>query len=333
MIASYTSSGCRSSLIFSTLFSLWFSLRIRTPYRTSHKVQTAFGFVHARPATRPGVFARGHRPGTRFAPYAFVSSPKEGVERDAPLPHVLLHFPGAPVHQRCYLHDTEALLPTQHGRARPLRCLVPADPRHPRTVVPQKTPLRLDLADLAAEVRRAAVELRPVTRDLLLDREPRREDLERQRILFHGLLAETHRLLEEKPGIQRKDLRLVGDAREHVQKDHPLGIPEGDREREIFAINAHGPPQNILRSTVFQTLRHPREPFAPDYLVFSLCPQSFSHQSPPPEESKFSDVRKVKRGRRYIERARDSRKTQVSRQSRVWSANPRTGYYIDIAHT
>src|ERR687896_627213 len=178
MIAPYTSSGCRSSLIFSTLFSLWFSLSIRTLYRTSHKVQTAFGFVHARPATSPGVLARGHRPGTRFAPYAFVSSPKERVERNAPLPHVLLHFPGAPVHQRCYLHDTEALLPTQHGRASPLRRLVPADTRNPGAVVPQEKSLGLDLADLTAEVRPAAVELRPVTRYLLLYAKPRREDLE-----------------------------------------------------------------------------------------------------------------------------------------------------------
>src|SRR5919199_6118956 len=131
MIAWRTSSGCRSSLIFSTLFSLWFSLRIRTLYRTSHIVQTAFGFVHTRPAACPGIFARSHWPGTRFAPYAFVSSPKERVERDAPLPRVLLHFLGAPVHQRCYLHDTEALLPTQHGRARPLRRLVAADPSDP----------------------------------------------------------------------------------------------------------------------------------------------------------------------------------------------------------
>src|SRR5918992_1028981 len=193
MTAWRTSSGCRSSLIFSTLFSLWFSLSIRTLYRTSHKVQTAFGFVHTRPATRPGVLARGHRPGTRFAPYAFVSSPKERVERDAPLPHVLLHFPGAPVHQRCYLHDTEALVPTQHGRASPLRRLVPADPGHPRPVAPQETPLRLDLADLAAEVRRAAVEFRPVALDLLPDRKVWRDDFERQRIPVHDLLAETHR--------------------------------------------------------------------------------------------------------------------------------------------
>src|SRR3712207_7040665 len=90
MIAWRTSSGWRSSFIFSTLFSLWFSLRLRTLYRTSDKVQTAFGLVHARPATRAGVLARGHRPGTRFAPYAAVTHAKKWVERHIVPPHVLI---------------------------------------------------------------------------------------------------------------------------------------------------------------------------------------------------------------------------------------------------
>src|SRR5919112_2222726 len=168
MMASYTSSGCRSSLIFSTLFSLWFSLRIRTLYRTSHKVQTAFGFVHARPAARPGIFARGHRPGTRFAPYAAVTHAKEGVERHVVPPHVLVDLVRAPRRQRRDLGDPEVLVKSHNRRASPLRRLVAADPGHPRPVVFEETPLRLDLADLAAEVRRAAVEFRPVARHLLL---------------------------------------------------------------------------------------------------------------------------------------------------------------------
>jgi hypothetical protein len=64
----------------------------------------------------------------------------------------------------------ESLLPAQRGRVHPLFRLVPADPRTPSAVVPQETPLRLDLADLATEVWLTAVELRPVALDLLLDR-------------------------------------------------------------------------------------------------------------------------------------------------------------------
>src|ERR687894_640780 len=179
MIASRTSSGCRSSLIFSTLFSLWFSLRIRTLYRTSHKVQTAFGFVHTRPAARPGAFARCHRPGTRFAPYAAVTHANKGVERNVVPPHVLIDFILAPGCERRDLGDSEVLVEGHHRCARPLLRLVPADPRTPSAVVPQETSLRLDLADLATEVRLTAVELRPVALDLLLDGEPRRDDLER----------------------------------------------------------------------------------------------------------------------------------------------------------
>src|SRR5215203_6144913 len=261
MIAWRTSSGCRSSFIFSTLFRLWFSLRNRTLYRTSHKVQTAFGFVHTWPATRPGVFIIRNWLRARRAAYALVSSPKEGVEGQAPLAHVLLNFPGAPVHQRCYLHDTEALLPTQHGRARPLLCLVPADPRHPGAVVPQEAPLRLDLADLAAEVWRAAVELRPVALDLLLDRKSWCDDLERQRIPLHDLFAETHYLLKEKSRIQGKYLLPVGYAREHGQEDHPLGVPEGDREREILPVDVHSPVQDVLRRASLQVFGSAREFF------------------------------------------------------------------------
>src|ERR671917_881377 len=172
MIAWRTSSGCRSSLIFSTLFSLWFSLRIRTLYRTSHKVQTTFGLVHVRPATRPGVLARGHRPGTRFAPYAAVTHAEKGVERNVVPLHVLIDLVHAPGRERRDLGDPEVLVVGHDRRARPLRRLVPADPRHPGAVVPQEAPLRLDLADLAAEIRRATVELGTVTRYLLLDREP-----------------------------------------------------------------------------------------------------------------------------------------------------------------
>src|SRR5918997_3504511 len=116
MIALYTSSGCRSSLIFSTLFSLWFSLRIRTLYRTSHKVQTAFGFIHARPTTRPGVLARGHRPGTRFAPYAAVTHAQKWVERHLVPPHVLIDLIRAPCGERRDLGDPEVLVEGHDGR-------------------------------------------------------------------------------------------------------------------------------------------------------------------------------------------------------------------------
>src|ERR671917_2914749 len=125
MIAWRTSSGCRSSLIFSTLFSLWFSLRIRTLYRTSHKVQTAFGFVHARPATSPGVLARGHRPGTRFAPYTAVTHAKKGIERNFVAPYVLVDLILAPRCERRDLGYPEVLVEGNHRRARSLRRLVP----------------------------------------------------------------------------------------------------------------------------------------------------------------------------------------------------------------
>src|SRR3712207_1177650 len=150
MIARRTSSGWRSSLIFSTLFSLWFSLRNRTLYRTSHKVQTALGFLATRPATRPGVLARGHRLGTRFAPYAAVTHAKERIERYVVPPHVLLDLVRAPAGERRDLGDPKVSVKGHDRRVRPLRRLIPAYPSDPGAVIPQKSPLRLDLADLAA---------------------------------------------------------------------------------------------------------------------------------------------------------------------------------------
>src|SRR5918997_5905261 len=134
MIAWRTSSGCRSSFICSTLLSLWFSLRNRTLYRTSQKVQTALGFARTRPATRPGILARGHRPGTRFAPYAAVTHAQKGVERNGVPPHVLIDLVRAPRRERRDLGHPEVLLKDHYRRDRPLHRLVAADPHHPRTV-------------------------------------------------------------------------------------------------------------------------------------------------------------------------------------------------------
>src|SRR5215217_103099 len=137
MIAWRTSSGWRSSLIFSTLFSLWFSLRNRTLYRTSHKVQTAFGFLATRPATRPGVLARGHRPGTRLAPYAAVTHAKKRIEWYVVPPHVLLDLVRAPAGERRDLGDPEVFVKGHNRCIRPLRCLIPAYPSNPGAVIPK----------------------------------------------------------------------------------------------------------------------------------------------------------------------------------------------------
>src|SRR3712207_9258713 len=83
-------------LVSSTSLGLWFRLRTRLLYRISHEVQTTFGLLHTRPASRPGVLARGHRPGTRFAPYTAVTHAKKGIERNFVASHVLVDLILAP---------------------------------------------------------------------------------------------------------------------------------------------------------------------------------------------------------------------------------------------
>src|SRR4028119_980845 len=90
-MACCTSSGCRWSLIFSTLLRVWPSLRKRIekhPYKTSgrecpsekrglrggatavgaHPVETALGLGHPRPAAGPRVLVVVDGPGPRLAP-------------------------------------------------------------------------------------------------------------------------------------------------------------------------------------------------------------------------------------------------------------------------
>jgi len=105
---------------------------------------------------------------------------------------------------------------------------------------------------LAAEIRAATPHLFSVAFDLLLHRELRTHYLNRKRVAFHHLLAETNRLLEEESRIQGENPHPVRDAREHIQEDHPLWVSEGDRERELLPVNPDRPAQDVLRRPTLQ---------------------------------------------------------------------------------
>src|SRR4028118_965131 len=101
-MACCTSSGCRWSLIFSTLLRVWPSLRKRIekyPYKTSgrecpsekrglrvgaagvgaHPVEAALGLVYPRPAAGPRVLVVVDGPGLRLAADALVPLVQERV--------------------------------------------------------------------------------------------------------------------------------------------------------------------------------------------------------------------------------------------------------------
>src|ERR687893_1827593 len=188
MTASRTSNGWRSSLIFSTLLSFWFFLRVSTHDLSREPVQPALVLLQTRPTPRSRVLLRCYGPGLRLTSYALIAPLQERVDGYVVLGNVavdpLLLHEG----KRRDLSRTVVPLPGNHPRARPLRRLLPPYPCHPR-FVPLKSPLkRLYLPHLAAQIRRATPHPLPVTLNLLLHRESGPQDLQRQLVASHHLL-------------------------------------------------------------------------------------------------------------------------------------------------
>src|ERR671921_763200 len=204
----------------SALFSVSLPLRMPTWCPPFCPVQTALGLLRPRPAPRPRIVLRGDRPGLRLAPYALVALPQQRVDRHVVLLDVPPHLLGTPAGQRRYLGRRVPPLPADHPRARPLRRLLAPYPRHPR-LVPLQSPLQRLY--------------------LLLHGELGPQHLQRQPIAPHHLLAELVGLLKEEARVYGKDGHLVGDLRDHVYEGHPLGPPEGGRERKPLSVGLDRP--------------------------------------------------------------------------------------------
>src|SRR5918997_6970880 len=227
MIASYTSSGCRSSFILSTLLRVWPSLRncmekkplvdvlhvqirnsglrTRVPGVTvlarGHgvavlPVQPTLVLVEPGPASGPGVLVRVHGPRLRLAPDALVPLVEERVDRHLVLLDVIPHLLVRPVGERRDLGGPVALFPGDDPGAHPLGGLLPADTGHPGVVAAQGPLQRLDLADLAAQIGGAGAQLLTVALDLFLDGERGPQHLQRQLVAPHDLLTELRGLFE-----------------------------------------------------------------------------------------------------------------------------------------
>src|ERR687886_199460 len=90
MTASRTSSGWRSSFIFSTLFSLWASLRNRTRRLPFYPVKATFGLLQTRPASGSRILIRRHRSRARLAADALVALFEQRVDGNVVLGDVLV---------------------------------------------------------------------------------------------------------------------------------------------------------------------------------------------------------------------------------------------------
>src|SRR5215207_2670427 len=132
--ASRTSKGWRSSFIFSTLFSLWPSLRNRTRRLPIYPMKAALGLFQVRPPPGSMILVGRHWPRARLAADAPVALIEQRVDGNVVLGDVLVDPLLLHKGERGDLGCSEAAIPGHNGRVRPLGGLLPADPGHPRVV-------------------------------------------------------------------------------------------------------------------------------------------------------------------------------------------------------
>src|SRR3712207_2349567 len=204
-------------------------------------MQPTLVLIEPGPASGPGVLVRVHGPRLRLTPDALVPLVEERVDGHVVLLHVVPHLLVRPPGERRDLGGPVALLPNDRPRVGPLGGLLPADTCHPGAVALERPLQGLDLADLAAQVGGTGAHPLTVALDLLLDGERRSQNLKRQLVPPHDLLAEFRGLLEDKARVDGENRDLVGDLGDHVHERHPLAAPERRREREPVPISLDRP--------------------------------------------------------------------------------------------
>src|ERR671939_123977 len=120
MTASRTSSGWRSSFIFSTLFSLWPSLRNRTYRLPSYPVKPTLGLFQIRPTSGPVLLVGRYRAGLGLAADALVTLFEQRVDGNVVLGDVLVDPFLFHEGERGDLGRPETAIPGNDGRVRPL---------------------------------------------------------------------------------------------------------------------------------------------------------------------------------------------------------------------
>src|SRR5215204_903900 len=136
-------------------------------------MKAALGLLQARPASGPSVLVRRHRAGLRLAADALVALFEQRVDGNVVLGDILVNPLLLDEGERCDLGSSVARLPGDHRRVRSLGGLLAADPSHPRVITLERPLKRLNLANLAAEVRAARPHLFAVTLDGLSEQETR----------------------------------------------------------------------------------------------------------------------------------------------------------------
>src|SRR5665811_1267110 len=127
----------------------------------------AFGLVVAGPASGPGVFARGDLARAGRASDRRIALCDQRVARQGMRDLIGLDILVGPGRQRVDLDEIVLVVPGDDRRAGPGRCLDPAHARDPGGPAVQGPGERVNLAQEAAEVRIAVVQLLAVLGVLL----------------------------------------------------------------------------------------------------------------------------------------------------------------------
>src|SRR3989442_6358318 len=136
-------------------------------------VQAAFGLGEGAPASRAGVFSRPDGGGAGSAADAGIAALVQRVGGDAALLHARPHLFAGPCGERVHLDEAKSRVALDHARSGALGGLVAADGRDPGVELQHLDAKRLDLAQVAALIRRALPERRALLQLLLGDGERR----------------------------------------------------------------------------------------------------------------------------------------------------------------
>src|SRR5712672_3542620 len=165
-------------------------------------VQAAFGLGEAAPASRAGVFSRLDRAGARSAADAGIAARVQRVGGDVALADARPDLFAGPGGERVHLDEAKSRVALHHARPGAVRGLVAADGRDPGVEQQHLGAERLDLAQVAAAIRRPLPQRRTLPLLLLGQGERRLDAAHADSVPALHLVPQLQRLREEQAGVE-----------------------------------------------------------------------------------------------------------------------------------
>src|SRR5712671_7770754 len=214
-------------------------------------VQAAFGLGEGAPPSGAGRLSRPDLARAGSAADARISALVQRVGGDAALPHARPDLGAGPGGERIHLDEPEIRIALHHAGPGALRGLVAADGGDPGVEQQHLGAQRLDLAQIAALVRRVLPERRPRLQLLLGDGQRGRDSAHADAVAALQLPPQLHGLGEEQAGIEGKHVDRELLARDRLEQHASLG-PERGREADAARETPHHPAERCLGRRAFQ---------------------------------------------------------------------------------